>query len=301
MEGERWLLDAIIEKTGMSQDKLDSLIKKKLAEFPNLNGDAALRMIATENGVMPIRHSYKINEINEELQHINLTATIKRKFSPRDIKIKGTPSRVINIVLQDESGSISTVVWDVKKVDEITSNAYEGDSMSIANAYARKNKVTGALELHLGSGSAIKITRMQGNEAVKPVVYQRITEVKDDSKLYRLRCLLTRVFTNNIFLVKCNICNKRVVDKCDEHGDKAISKTLMVSCILDDGLSSIRASFFDRTAKKLLDLSKAESLEQKLNDLSFGMYQLEIVAVPNAFNNSLSLNVRDVKAANYNL
>lgn len=298
MENDDWLRDALLEKTGMPKEKLEELIKKKLAEFPNLNKDAALRMVATENGVMPIRRAYKINEIGEGVSHINLTATIKRKFAPRDIRIKGTPSKVINVVLQDDSGLINTVVWDVKKVDEIISRANEGDTITIANAYSKSNKVTGGIELHLGSGSAIKITKKQGNAAPN-VAYQRISDIKDDSKMYRLRCLLTRIFTNNVFLIKCNICNKRVTDTCEEHGDKAISKTLMLSCVLDDGLSSIRASFFDRTAKKLLNISKMENLEEKLNDLSFGMYQLEVVAVPNSFNNTLSLNVRDVKEADY--
>jgi ssDNA-binding replication factor A large subunit len=301
MESETWLLNSLIEKTGLPKEKLNELIKKKTTEFPGLTEDAALRMIATENGVVPIRYSYKLNEINNEISHINVTATIKRKFAPRDIKIKGTPSKVMNIVLQDDSGTINAVVWDVKKVDEISRDAYEGDEISLANAYSKKNKITGGIELHIGSGSAVKIKKDPNTPETKPIDYQRIIDVKDDTKLYHLRCLLTRIFTNNIFLIKCSICNKRVVDRCEEHGEKAISKTFLISCILDDGLSSIRASFFDRTAKKLLELSSAEKLEDKLNDLSFGMYELAITAAPNNFNNTISLNVKDVKLADYKI
>lgn len=294
-----WLLESLIEKTGMSSEKINSLISKKLSEFPTLTEDAALRMIATENGVMPVRRTYKLGELSEESNHLNITANIKRKFEPRKINIKGTPSKVINLLIEDHTGKINVVVWDVKKVDYLIENASEGDEISIANAYSKRNKLNGSLELHIGNGSAIKINKSATNKPEEKIAFQRIGDVKDDTKMYNIKCFITRVFTNNVFLVKCDICKKRVTDKCEEHGDKALSKMLFISCVVDDGLSSIKASFFDRTAKKLLDISKAESLETKLNDLSFGMYEMEIKALPNKFNDALSLNVRDVKELNY--
>ena len=301
MESTDWLLDSLIEKTGMSAEKITSLIDKKLSEFPALTRDAALRMLATENGVMPIRRSYHVGDVSEEMNHINLKASIKRKFEPRQISIKGTPSKIINLLLEDQGHTISAVVWDSKKVDYLIENASAGDEISIANAYSKKNKINDGIELHIGSNSAIKLIKTPDSKSENKPLFQRIADVKDDTKIYNLRCLLTRIFTNNLFLVKCDICKKRVVDKCEEHGDKALSKMLFLSCIVDDGLSSIKASFFDKTAKKLLAISAAESIDEKLRDLSFGMYELELVAVPNNFNNTVSLNVKDVKQADYSL
>ncbi len=303
MENEDWLIEAVAEKLGIEQDKVRDLIKKKLSEFQNLTESAALRMVATENGVVPIRRNYKIVDITDEIGHINITATIKRKFPPREIMIKGKKSKVVNIVLQDQSGSINVVIWDANKVEYIEKEASEGDTISIANAYSRKNKLNEKYELNLGSGCAIKVTKnaMSEKPAANRREYQRISDVKDDSKIYQIRCFVVRLFTNNIFIIRCGICKKKVIDKCPEHGDAAISKTLFISGILDDGLSTIRASFFDKTAEKLLSLSRAESIENKVTDISFGLYEVEIFGVPNKFNENISLNVKDVKPVDYTI
>ncbi len=301
MENEDWLVKAVAEKLGTGQDKVKELVKKKLYEFPNLTESAALRMVATENGVMPIRRNYKIADINDEFGHINITATIKRKFPPREITIKGTKSKVINLVLQDQGGSINVVVWDANKAGYLEKEASDGDTISIANAYSRKNKLNDKYELHLGNGCAIKVTKNPTALVAYKKEYQRISDVKDDSKLYQIRCFVVRLFTNNIFLIRCGICKKKVIDKCDEHGDTALSKTLFISGILDDGLSTIRASFFDKTAEKLLGLSKAENIENKVNDVSFGLYEVEVSGVPNKFNETLSLNVKDVRPIDYTI
>ncbi len=301
MENEDWLIEAVAEKLGTTKEKVNELIKKKLSEFQNLTESAALRMVATENGVVPIRRGYKIADISDEIGHINITATIKRKFPPRDIMIKGAKSKVINLALEDQTGSINVIVWDVSKVEYLEKEASDRDTISIANAYSRKNKLNDRYELHLGSGCAIKITKGPRAEATQKREYQRISDVKDDSKFYQIRCFVVRLFTNNVFLIRCGICKKKVIDKCEEHGDAALSKMLFISGILDDGLSTIRASFFDKTAEKLLDLSKAESIENKVNDISFGLYEVEISAVPNKFNETLSLNVRDVKPIDYKI
>ena len=64
MENEDWLIEAVAEKLGTTKEKVNELIKKKLSEFQNLTESAALRMVATENGVVPIRRGYKIADIS---------------------------------------------------------------------------------------------------------------------------------------------------------------------------------------------------------------------------------------------
>jgi ssDNA-binding replication factor A large subunit len=299
MESEDWLFESLTEKTGMPKERILLLIKNKLSEFPNLTESAALRMVATENGVVPIRNAYKIADIGSELNHININATIKRKFPSRQITVRGAKSKIMNLVLEDQSGAIATVIWDSKKIDAIESSAMPGDEISIANAYSKKNKISGGYEINIGSNSAIKIKKKMNQRTTTDVNLQKLSEIKDDTKLYHIRCFLVRLFTNNIYLVRCNICKKKVTDKCEEHGDKALSKTFMVSGILDDGLSSIRATFFDKTAEKLLKFSPEEGIENKLRDLSFGLYELDVTGVPNKFNDLLSLTVKDVKISEF--
>ena len=63
----------------------------------------------------------------------------------------------------------------------------------------------------------------------------------------------------------------------------------------------MKISFFDKTAEKLLSLSKSNTIEEKLNDLSFGLYQVEIAATARKFNDVFSLTARDIKPLTYNM
>ncbi len=299
MESNDWLLGEIAKRTGKSTTEIEAMIKKKLEEFPALTADAAKRMVATENGVTPIRRDYSISDINEEINHINVNGRIRKKFKTREINLKGTKSKIINFILGDETGLINVVVWDVKKVKELDEEASEGDEISIANGYSKTNRMNDKIELNLGSGSAIKITKSV--RAAKKEDTTKIEDIGDEIRLYKVVGFITRLFSNNTFIVKCNICKSRVVEKCDVHGDKAISKTLLINGVLDDGLSSIRVAFFDKTAEKLLNFSNAATLEDKIREVSYGLLHIEVDAVTNKFNDSLSLTCRDVRPVDYSL
>ncbi len=290
---ENWLVKAIIEKTSLDKSKIEELVKKKLEQFPSLNEDAALRMVATENGIVPIQRNFKINEINRDISHVDLTGTVKKKFNTKQFNLKGSTSTLLKLIISDETGEINLVIWDTKKIEEIEKNVEEGDSIVIINAYARKNKFNDTYELNVGKSGLIKILRAK--EEIK-----RISDITPGQK-GRLNVFIVRMFTNSTFLVKCTICDKRVIDKCDIHGEKALSKILLLSGIVDDGLSSARVSFFDKVAEKLLKLIDGNSLEEKLSNLSNGLYQVELIAVSNEFNGSTSLTAKNVWLCEYNL
>jgi ssDNA-binding replication factor A large subunit len=300
MSVEDWLIGELKEKKGLSDDKIDTMIKEKQNQFPSLNREAAIRMIATQNGITPVKRNFKINEIAEESSHINVSGRVKRKFEPRAIKIKGREGRVMNLNLEDETGNINLVVWDEKVIDYINSGVSEGDEVSIANAYSKKNKLTGSLELHVGSGTAISVTNKSSNRQ-ENIKYDKIKDITEENKIYHLKGFIARLFTNDIYLVRCTECNKKVNVTCDVHGDKFLSKTLLITGIIDDGVSSMKISFFDKTAEKLLSLSKSNTIEEKLNDLSFGLYQVEIAATARKFNDVFSLTARDIKPLTYNM
>jgi hypothetical protein len=300
MNTEEWLISELKEKKGLDDSKLAELIESKQKLFPSLNKESALRMIATENGIHPIRRSFKIGDITEEMSHLNVFGKVNRKFDPRSIKIKDRNGRVMNLNIGDDTGSINLVIWDEKVIDNINASVSEGDEISIANAYSKKNKMTGSMELHVGSGTAISVTNKSPQNQPN-VKYTRLQDIKEENIIYHIKGFIVRLFTNNIYLIRCTECNKKVETTCDVHGDKFLSKTLLISGIIDDGLSSMKISFFDKTAEKLLQLSKSQSLEDKLNDLSFGMYQVEVAATARKFNDIFSLTARDVKPLAYNM
>lgn len=290
---ENWLVKAIEEKTGLSKEKIEAMVKEKISQFPALEENAALRMIATENGVVPVQRVFKVNEVNRDINHLDLSGVVSRKFSTKQINLNGRLAQLLKFFVADETGEIGVVVWDTNKIAALEASLHEGDSVTIVNGYSKKNKFNDTYEINIGKVGTVNINS-SSNKFVK---LSNISKTGTN----RIRAFLVRLFTDNTFLVKCTICNKRVVDKCDIHGDKALSKVLMLTGIIDDGNSNMRITFFDKVGEKLLSLANGGTLEEKLADLSFGLYQLDIVAVVNEFNGNISLTARDVSRVNYDL
>ncbi len=298
MEVEDWSINQILEKTKLTREQIEEKIKKKIEEFPALTREAAIRSVAADNGVILIRRDYKVSDIKEELSHLNLRCRIIRKFEAKEVNLRGGKSKVMNLIVGDETGQIRVVVWDTNKISEIEKDLNEGDEILIINAYSKFSNFSNNFEINIGANTLLKLIEHRETGAVLDK-YTRISQITEENKVYRVRGFITRIFTNNTFIIKCSICGKRVDEKCDIHGDKALSKTLMISSVIDDGLSSTKVTFFDRVADKFLSLSKETDLRQKLNDISFGLYQIEVEGVARSFNGSLSLTAKDVKAVDY--
>lgn len=293
MDTNNWLVRSIKEKMKLDDAGVEKLVREKIALFPSLNEDAAVRMVATENGIVPIQRVFKAGEINKEINHVDISGTISRKFPTRQVNLSGRSAKLLKFSIFDETGEISVVVWDTNKIDALENFMREGDRVTIVNGYSRKNKFNDMYEIHIGRAGIVNIDSSKAD-------FVRLSNVSK-GKRNTVMVFLTRMFTDNTFLVKCTICNKRVIDKCDIHGDKALSKVLMLTGIVDDGLSNMRASFFDKVAEKLLSLASGDSIEEKVRDLSFGLYQLELTATVNDFNGNISLTVKDVVPVRYDI
>jgi ssDNA-binding replication factor A large subunit len=297
---EEWIIDKITEKSNKPKEEILKLISQRKNQFPELTEDAILRMLATENGVIPIKRDYKVKEINQRINHVNLSAKIKRKFPPRKVTVKGREARVMNFVIEDETGEIPVVTWDENYIDKIM-NSKDGENISIANAYSKENPFNGTIELNLGNGSAISVNSTVTTQKEKTKVeYKKIKEIKD-GETADINGFITRLFSDDIYLVRCNICKKKVDVECDIHKDKALSKTLRIRGIFDDGIYSSSITFFDKQADSLLNLSQSQSIKEKLNDISFGLYQLDINAKMNKFNENYSLTARKIAKTEYTL
>ena len=297
---EEWIIDKISEKTKQTKEDILKVINQRKLQFPDLTEDAILRMLATENGIIPIKRDYKISEINQRINHVNTSAKIKRKFPPRTVTVKGREARVMNFVIEDDSGEIPVVTWDENYIDKIM-RSRDGENISIANAYAKENPFNGIIELNLGNGSAISVNQTESpkKEEVK-AEYKKIADIRD-GEYANINGFITRLFSDDIYLIRCSICKKKVDVECDIHKDKALSKTLRIRGILDDGLYSSSITFFDKQAEELLGLSQNQEIKDKLNDISFGLYQVNVSAKMNKFNDNYSLTARKVNKAEYAL
>lgn len=295
---EDWIIDKISEKGKLSKEDVLKMVADRRKQFPELTEDAILRMLATENGIVPLKRDYKVKEITQRINHINVTARIKRRFPPRKVSIKGREARVMNFVIEDETGEMPVVTWDENYIEKLIA-ARDGENISIANAYSKENTFNGIIELNLGNGSAVAINHNGGNRAPPAKMeYKKIGDI-NDGETAAINGFITRLFANDIYLVRCSICKKKVDAECDVHKDKALSKTIRIRGILDDGLRSCSITFFDRQADALLKLSEKTEIKEKLDDISFGMYQVDVVAKLNKFNENNSLTARSVSKTIY--
>lgn len=298
---EDWLIEKIAEKSKLKKEDILKEVQKRKNQFPDLTEDAIIRMLATENGIVPIKRDYKVGEINQRIAHVNVSARIKRKFPARKVTVKGREARVMNFVIEDETGEIPVVTWNENYIDRIA-GVKDGENISIANAYSKENSFNGTVELNIGSGAAIALNesteQKKSGEKIKD--HKKIYEIKDGETSV-INGFITRLFTDDLYLIRCNICKKKVSEVCDIHGDKALSKILKVRGIIDDGLKSAGITFFDRQAEELLKLSEKTDLNEKINDISFGLFQVEVTAKMNNFNDSYSFTAKSVSAASYEL
>ncbi|MBC7110074.1 MAG: hypothetical protein H5T46_03565 [Archaeoglobi archaeon] len=98
---------------------------------------------------------HKINEISEELSHVNLLAKVLKKSPLRTfIRSDGSEGKVLSAILGDETGKIRAVFWDDNAVE--ADKLKEGEVINIVNASPRVNG--DELELHVSSLSYFMIS-----------------------------------------------------------------------------------------------------------------------------------------------
>ena len=107
------------------ESELKERIDKKIQSVGGLlSEEGALLLIAGELGInIEEEHKEKkhffISDINEGMQHIDISGRIMRIFDANTFQRKtGIEGRVQNIVIADKTGSIRIVFWD-DQIDKI--------------------------------------------------------------------------------------------------------------------------------------------------------------------------------------
>jgi ssDNA-binding replication factor A large subunit len=105
----------------------------------------------------------------------------------------------------------------------------------------------------------------------------------------------------------CSICGDKLIqNKCQEHGEVEPSKALVISCVVDDSTSSIRAVFFRELAERIIttQVSELASLdsEKRYELIKERLLGKELILIgkvkKNKIFNRLELIVNEVKDLN---
>ena len=271
------IIQTIVEKAEMSKEEVLKKVEEKLNELSGLiTREGAALLIARELGLeIRERRDLKIKDIDFGMRNFNTRGRIFKisritEFERND----GSKGRVVNLYIADETGQLRIPLWD-KQVKILEENEIkEGDVIQVINGIAREN-IFGDLEISLGKYGRIRKIEDGSipplEELLKKVVQirpKRILIKEIDRKGYfEILGTIVNVFKGKYIFEVCPICNLAIEGSiCAEHGKIEPKKALVISTIIDDGTSSIRAVFFRENAEKLIGMSAEELKDLDLNE-----------------------------------
>lgn len=260
------ILGRISEASGVSKEEIERKIEAKRAKLSGLiSKEGAAQVIASELGVNFDDQQLAIEELLPGMRKVKtvgqvLSISPVRTFTTK----KGAESKVVNLLIADETSNVKVVLWDTGHVGLVENGKIsEGTSVEISNGSMRDN------ELHLGSFSEIKPT----DKTFDNVKKERVLRKKEISDLKvgesaAVRAFIVQAFEPRFFYV-CPECNKKANQQsdggfvCAEHGKVAAEKRAVANIVLDDGTKSIRAVLFHERIPELGMNLEAEDLTKE--------------------------------------
>ncbi len=94
----------------------------------------------------------QISELDANSKKINLEAKVIEKEQVRDVNTKFGQTKVCNVVIEDESGSMILVLWG-DEVDKVN----QGDKIKIENGYVKE--WNGSLQLNVGKYGKMEVVK----------------------------------------------------------------------------------------------------------------------------------------------
>ena len=246
------LVERISRVSGKETEEINRLVEAKRAKLSGLiSREGAAQIVASELGINFDKAKVKINEIMSGMKKINIVGKIIQLFPVREFKKENREGKVANFVLADDTGNTKVVLWDTNHIELIEKRELvEGDVVELTGATLR------GTEIHLGGFSDIKKSR----EKIENVITEIDIAEKNISEFniggaFKTRAVIVQLFEPRFFEV-CPECSTKVIvsaegNICGKHGKIIPRKRSLISVVLDDGTSSIRAVLFSEAIEKL--------------------------------------------------
>ncbi|MEM7825413.1 MAG: DUF2240 family protein [Candidatus Aenigmatarchaeota archaeon] len=267
------ILEEIVKRSNISREELEKMVSSKFEELSGLiSREGAAYLVARELGIdlEPTRR-IKIKNIVAGMRNVNLIGRVFRISNITEFKKgDGSKGKVASIFIADDTGFIRLPLWDdeVKIIEDGLLNL--GSTIQIINGIAREN-IFGDVEISLGRYGSIKEVEAENLPSIEEItnsVFRRtervlIKDIRPGN--FEVKGTIVHAFKNKLLFYVCPFCSATLEEnKCKDHGSVEAVPELVISCILDDGTSNIRAVFFRETAEKLLGL-KAEEIQTEQN------------------------------------
>jgi len=257
------IIERIKEKSSLTDEEISKKIKAKLEQLAGLiSEDGAAHIIANELGINlnpQTEGTIEIKHLLEGMRNVELTVQVQKKFDVKEFNSARGPGKLASFMVADKSGRLRATLWNAK-VDELYSNFNEGDTISLKNAYIRKNNYTGNLDINLGDGAEIEIaSESEKLDIDNSPNRKKIIDLTGQDTNVEVLATLVQV-SDLRFWECCPKCGKKPkmedeVYVCQEHGkisEKELDYSYVLNTYIDDGSASIRTVFWKTQIQKLL-------------------------------------------------
>lgn len=268
------IIAKITEKSGLSQEEIDSRIQKKTQQLSGLiSKEGAAHIIANELGIKLLEEvsgKLQIKNIMAGMRDVETIGKVMQIFPVREFETNGRQGKVASLVIGDETGSIRLVLWG-DQTDNI-SKIKQNDIIKMMSGYVRENQ--GRKEIHLNDRSKIMVN--PPGESVGEVPEQTferptanrkpINELQETDSNIEILGTIVQAFEPRFFEV-CPECGKRsrMVEgegyKCQTHGTVNPDYSYVFNAVIDDGTETIRTVFFRNQMERVLGMDKENILK----------------------------------------
>jgi len=265
------IIEKIKENAKLSDEEINAKIKQKMEQLSGLvSKEGAAHIIANELGIKlfeEVSGKLQIKNILAGMRDVETTGKVQQIYPINEFQRQdGSPGKVANLIIADETGSTRIVLWGSKT--DALKDIKENDIVRITSGYVRENN--NRLEVHLNDKSKLEVNPegiTMGEVKQQTSTRKKISELNENDNDVELLGTIVQAFEPRFFEV-CPQCNKRIRPRdegffCEEHKIVTPTYSYVLNVVLDDGSETIRTVFFRKQAENLLEMTQEQILEYK--------------------------------------
>ena len=305
----------IKEKSGLSDEEIESKIKAKMDQFSGLvSKQGAAHIVANELKIKLIEvttspSKLKVNNLIAGMQSVEILTKVLAVYPLRQFNSNGRDGQLRSVVLGDETGNTRAVFWN-EQANQLE-NIKKGDVIKLTGAYVKEDRDKSP-ELHVNDRSALAVNPPEETvEAANLSPLKKLGDIKEDDSWIDAIGTVTEVFDLKFFEI-CDQCGRRARpdDKgefiCATHNSVTPKYSYLINVVLDDGTVPMQAVFFrevaqqflKKTDEELLSLREIpEAFEETKSDMLGSFVKVSAKVNKNEMFNRIELSVNYVEEA----
>lgn len=258
------IIETIKEKTGLSEQEINSKIGEKLKQLSDLvSKEGAAHIVANQLGVklVEVSRKLKIKDLLPGMRNVEAIGKITKVNELYEFETEERSGKVSSFVMGDETAVIRVTMWG-SQADTIR-KIKEGDIVKVKGGYVKENNRQN--EVHLNERASLVINpegEELGDVKETNVERKKLSELQENEQNIEIFGTIVQVSDPRFFEV-CPECNRRLKMRddiliCETHDTVKPKLSYVFNVSFDDGSDSMRAVFYKNQAERLLGKTEEE-------------------------------------------